>query len=73
MGIYEHQGRLNVRYYDKDGNYVDHGRMIYEEVPKVGDIVSPFYYDKGKCQWKVLEVRFPEDDPCMEVQFEDIT
>lgn len=69
--LFEHQGRNHVRYYDKDNQYVDHGRMIYPEIPKVDDIVSPFSAMKGGCKWRVLEIRFPDNDPCMELKFEE--
>ena len=72
MGIYEHVGRLNVRYYDKDGKYLDHGRMIYKTLPMAGDIIHPFITIHGDCDWKVVEVKMPTDDTCFEIYVEDL-
>lgn len=70
--IYEHQGRRHVRYYDKNNKYISHGRMIHETIPSIGTIISPFLETRGPCLWKVLGVRFPSDDPCMEIQVEEL-
>lgn len=62
-GLFEHQSRRNVRYYNRNNEYFDHGRMIYKEIPEVGEFISPF----PKCNWKVLEVRFPDNDDSVEL------
>ena len=70
MGLYNHAGRLNVRYYDKDGKYLDHGRMIYQSIPAPGEVIHPFTTTKGSVSWKVIDVKMPENDPCFEFYVE---
>jgi hypothetical protein len=65
--LYIHNGRQHVRYYSKDGKYMDHGRMIYETLPVPGDIIHPFITINGPCNWKVHEVKMPDNDPCVEI------
>lgn len=72
MAIYNHKGRLNVRYYDKDGKYIDHGRMIYPIIPIKDEIIHPFHTAFGKCDWKVIEVKMPDNDSCFEIYIEDL-
>lgn len=64
--LYSHAGRINVRYYDRNG-YLDHGRMIYETIPAKGDIVHPFMGKNGQCNWRVFDVKMPENDSCFEI------
>ncbi len=47
--IYWHEDFHHV-HYCCDGKMVEHGRVIYKEVPKEGDIVSPF----PGCSMKVI-------------------
>lgn len=72
MSLYEHNGCRNVRYYTKDGAYRDHGRMIYEKVPVVGEAIAPFMGTSGLVKYVVVEVKFPEGDSCMEVYCDDL-
>ncbi len=55
--------RKYVRYYNLNGVYLDHGRMIYSSIPSVGQIIKPF----PGCLWEVIEVKFPENDQCIEI------
>jgi len=72
MSLYEHNGRNHVRYYAKNGKYIDHGRMIYKEIPKAGEIIAPFMGTNGPIKYKVAEVAFPPEDPCMVVYCEEV-
>jgi len=67
--FYEHAGRNHVRYYDVGtGKYLDHGRMIYKHLPRVGYVVKPFPY----ANWLIKEIKFPEGDVCIELYIIDI-
>jgi ribA/ribD-fused uncharacterized protein len=46
--------------------------MIYEKLPEPGDIVHPFGTINGYCNWKVVDVKTPENDVCYEIYIEDL-
>jgi hypothetical protein len=71
-GLFDHCGRKNVRYYLADGTYKDHGRMIYKSIPQKGDIIRPFCGITGEIAYKVVDVRFPANDTCMEIYYKEL-
>ena len=64
--------RLYVRYYDKNGNYLDHGRMMLDSIPQINEIIHPFKTTKGDCNWRIIKIEIPENDSCYEFHIEDI-
>ena len=62
---YALRGRKHVRYYRKNGRYLDHGRAVALKgvEPTPGSTVTPF----PETTWKVVEVRWPENYSCLEV------
>jgi len=75
--IYEHNSCTYVRYYmAHNGMYRENGRMIYETVPEIGDIIHPFSI-RSDDKWRVVDVKFPHDPKtekfcCMDIYYENV-
>ena len=63
--------RLNIRYYDENGKYLDHGRLI-GSIANIGDTIHPFMTVNGECNWKVVDVKIPSNDSCFEICVKDL-
>lgn len=64
--------RNHIRYYNQNGEFINHGEFIYESLPQIGDIINPVLEKTSAGEMRVLKLNSPENHDFYEIYIEEL-
>lgn len=63
--------RNHIRYYNQNGEFINHGDFIYESLPQIGEMIHLVFSDNTSIgEIKVLKINSPENHDFYEIHIE---